>query len=62
MQKEIILPLPSPAKRYYRHGWQSWSLTAWQDVDQSLQTPKPALLRPMQHDAVYIHEKRAHGS
>lgn len=62
MQKEIIIPLPSPAKRYYRHGWQSWSLTVWQDVDQILQTPKPALLRPMQHDAVYIHEKRPHGS
>ena len=61
-QKEIILPLPSPAKRYYRHGWQSWSLTAWQDVDQTLQTPKPALLHSMQHDAVYIHEKQPHGS
>ncbi len=62
MQKEITIPLPSPAKRYYRHGWQSWSLTAWQDVDQSLPTPKPALLHPLQHDAVYIHEKRPHGS
>ena len=62
MQKEIILPIPSAAERYYRHGWQSWSLTAWQDVDQPLQTPKPALLRPMQHDVVYIKEKRPHGS
>ncbi len=62
MQKEIIIQLPSPAKRYYRHGWQSWSLTAWQDVEQPLQTPKPALLHCMQYDAVYIHEKRSHGS
>ena len=62
MQKEITITLPSPAERYYRHGWQSWSLTAWQDIDQVIQTPKPALLHPMQHDAVYIHEKRPHGS
>lgn len=62
MQKEIVVQLPSPAKRYYRHGWQSWSLTAWQDVNQSLQVPKPALLSSMQRDAVYIHEKRPHGS
>ena len=64
MQKKqkIILPIPSPAKCYYRHGWQSWSLAAWQDVNQIIQTPKPALLRPMQHDASYIYEKRPHGS
>ena len=62
MQKEINIPISSPAKRYYRHGWQSWSLTAWQAVAQTLQIPKPALLRPMQHDAVYIHEKHPHGS
>ena len=61
-QKEISISIPSPAKRYYRHGWQSWSLTTWQDVDQSLQTPKPNLLHPLQHDAVYIHEQRPHGS
>ena len=62
MQKEIIIQLPSLAKRYYRHGWQSWSLTAWQDINQTIQIPKPALLRPMQHDAAYIREKRPHGS
>jgi alpha-galactosidase len=62
MKKEIILPFPSPAKRYYRHGWQSWSLAAWQDIDEKIAIPKPALLRPMQYDSVYIHEQRPHGS
>ncbi len=60
--KEISIPLPSPAKRYYRHGWQSWSLATWQDVDQTLQIPKPVRLHSMQYDPVYIREKRPHGS
>ncbi len=62
MKKEITIPLPSPPKRYYRHGWQSWSLAAWQDVDQKIAIPKPALLHPLQYDPVYIHEQRPHGS
>ncbi len=62
MQKEITISLPSLPKRYYRHGWQSWSLAAWQDIDEKIAIPKPALLRPMQYDPVYIHEQRPHGS
>ena len=59
---EINIPLSSPAKRYYRHGWQSWSLAAWQDVNQKIAIPKPKILHPMQYDPVYIHEKRPHSS
>ena len=59
---EIRLPLPAHAVRYYRHGWQSWSLAAWQDANRRIPPPKPALLRPMQFDPRYIHETRPHGS
>ena len=59
---KIKIPLPSPAKHYYRHGWQSWSLTAWQDVNNYIRPPKPAILRPMQTDPKHILEKRPHGS
>ena len=62
MPKTKEIPLPSPALRYYRHGWQSWSLTAWQDVNQRIPTPKPKLLHPLQTDPRYIHEKHPHGS
>lgn len=56
------ISLPSPPKYYYRHGWQSWSLAAWQDTSYQIPLPKPARLRPMQYDPLYIHEKRPHGS
>ena len=59
-KKEI--PLPSPAKRYYGHGWQSWSLTAWQDVNRQLTAPKPKILHPMQVDPRYVKESRPHGA
>ncbi len=60
--KEISILLPSPAKKYYRHGWQSWSLATWQDAEQKIAIPKPSILHPMQYDPAYIHEKRPHGS
>ena len=27
----LSLNLPQPPKKFYRHGWQSWALTAWLD-------------------------------
>jgi alpha-galactosidase len=27
----LRLKLPQPARRFYRHGWQSWTLTTWLD-------------------------------
>ncbi|MBT7191305.1 MAG: alpha-galactosidase, partial [Anaerolineae bacterium] len=61
-EKEITISLPSPAKRFYRHGWQSWSLAAWQDIGEKIAIPKPTLLHPMQYDPAYIYEQRPHGS
>ena len=62
IRKKITVQLPSPAKRYYRHGWQSWSLTAWQNVNRRISAPKPKILHPLQTDLHYVHESRPHGS
>jgi len=58
---EIKLDLPSTPVRYYRHGWQSWSLAAWTDLS-PLPIQKPYILHPYQTDAVYALEKDPHGS
>ncbi len=57
----LTLNLPRPPRRFYRHGWQSWSLAAWTDLN-PLPIQKPALLHPMQVDPIYAREKRPHGS
>lgn len=59
--KEMKIELPSKPVRFYRHGWQSWSLSAWTDVS-PLPTQKPTIYHPLQLDAVYAHEKNPHGS
>ena len=61
-KKEITLPLPTPAIKYYRHGWQSWSLTAWQDAKRKIVSPKPKIFHPLQTNPRYINESRPHGS
>lgn len=60
--KEINLKLESSPIRYYRHGWQSWSLAAWTDLSQPLPIQKPYILHPYQTDAVYSLENDPHGS
>lgn len=57
----LRLNLPQPAKKFYRHGWQSWSLTAWTDLT-PLPVQRPTLLHPMQIDPVYAFESSPHGS
>lgn len=61
-QKDVNFIPSSRPIRYYRHGWQSWSLTTWQDVGHRIPTPKPTILHPLQTDPRYVHEKRPHGS
>ncbi|MEJ5225110.1 MAG: glycoside hydrolase family 36 protein, partial [Anaerolineales bacterium] len=50
------------AARYYWHGWQSWSLTAWVDSTRRLPPSKPALLHPMQTDPQHAHEETPGGA
>jgi alpha-galactosidase len=59
--KNISLELQGKPSRFYRHGWQSWSLAAWTDL-RPLPIQKPAILHPMQVDPAYAREKRPHSS
>jgi alpha-galactosidase len=51
----LSLSLPEAPRRFFRHGWQSWSLAAWTD-----RNPMPiqlsTLLHPMQSDPLYAYE------
>jgi alpha-galactosidase len=58
---QIDVVLPEAAIRYYRHGWQSWSLAAWTEPVR-LPIQKPYILHPYHADAVYALEKDPHGS
>lgn len=58
---EVKIELHSSPVKYYRHGWQSWSLTAWTDLS-PLPMQKPAIFHPLQADITYVHEKNPNGS
>ncbi|RPJ23383.1 MAG: alpha-galactosidase [Chloroflexi bacterium] len=57
----LTLSLHQPPKRFFRHGWQSWSLAAWTDLT-PLPIQQPRLLHPMQIDPVYANETCPNGS
>jgi alpha-galactosidase len=57
----LAVSLPRPPRRFYRHGWHSWSLAAWTDLS-PLPIQKPYILHPMQVDPVHAKEIRPHGS
>jgi alpha-galactosidase len=57
----VRIQLPSTPRCYYRHGWQSWSLAAWTDL-QPIPVQKPALLLPMQVDPLYAQHPSPNGS
>jgi len=59
--KEIQVELPSTPVRYYRHGWQSWSLAAWTDPS-PIPVPMPAIFHPLQVDAQHVYKKYLNGS
>ncbi|MDP1714006.1 MAG: alpha-galactosidase [Anaerolineales bacterium] len=59
--KEIEIELPSKPVKYYRHGWQSWSLAAWTDPS-PLPMQMPAIYHPLQVDAEYVREQNPNGS
>jgi alpha-galactosidase len=59
--KHIQVELPSQPIKYYRHGWQSWSLAAWTDA-KPLPIQKPAIFHPLQIDVEYAYESNPHGS
>jgi alpha-galactosidase len=57
----VLLTSDSAPRAYYRHGWQSWSLTDWSNL-QPLPVQKPAILHPMQVDPVYVQHPALNGS
>jgi alpha-galactosidase len=57
----LTIDLPRPPVRFFRHGWQSWSLSAWTNTNR-LPVQQPALLHPMQTDPRYVHQRLPHGS
>jgi len=59
--KELKIKLPSQPVKYYRHGWQSWSLAAWTDPIQ-LPVQKPAIYHPLQVDAEHVLDSSPSGA
>jgi len=59
--KELHIEITSTPVRYYRHGWQSWSLAAWTDL-RPLPVQMPAIFHPLQVDAQHVHKKYLNGS
>ena len=60
--RQVHLELPENPLRYYRHGWQSWSLTAWTDPEETVPIQKPYRLHPLQTDPVYSLHSAPNGS
>jgi alpha-galactosidase len=58
----LIITLLKAPKRFFRHGWQSWSLATWTDASTSFPVQKPQLLHAMQHDPVYAEYPYPNGS
>jgi alpha-galactosidase len=59
--KELHIELPSQPVKYYRHGWQSWSLAAWTDLS-PLPVQKPAIFHPLQVDAEHVLDPNPNGA
>ncbi len=59
--KNIDIELPFKSIKYYRHGWQSWSLAAWTDLS-PLPMQKPEIFHPLQVDAQHIRKTDPNGS
>ncbi len=57
----LTLSLPRPPQAFYRHGWQSWSLTTWTKPI-PLPDPRPTIFHPMHIDPAYAGEPLPHGS
>jgi alpha-galactosidase len=59
--KELHIELASQPVKYYRHGWQSWSLAAWTDLN-PLPVQKPAIFHPLQVDAEHALDPNPNGA
>ena len=48
--REVRVFPPFPAKGFFRHGWQSWSLAAWVDPARAPTPLLPEARRPQADD------------
>jgi alpha-galactosidase len=49
----LRLSLHRPPKKFYRHGWQSWTLTTWLDPDKPPLPVRAAEFRAKDEDSGY---------
>lgn len=59
---KLSISLPYKPHQFYRHGWQSWSLTTWVDITCKIPPLKPNVLHPMQTDPGYVFSENHNGS
>jgi alpha-galactosidase len=60
--RTLEIVLPERPRRYFRHGWQSWSLAAWTDAGARFPVQRPSLLHPLQVDPAWARHRTPHGS
>jgi len=58
----INLELPFESNKFFSHGWQSWSLTAWLENGQQPAPSYPTSLHAMQVDPLYADVQKPNGS
>jgi alpha-galactosidase len=54
---DLRLGLPQPPKRFYRHGWQSWTLTTWLDPSEPPLPIRSPEFRAKDEDPAYAFAK-----
>lgn len=59
--KDIQISLPSTPLKYYRHGWQSWSLAAWTDL-KPVPVQRPAIFHPLHINQDFAYDVNPNGS
>lgn len=60
--RQVRFDLPSSAREFHVHGWQSWSETRWRAVDEPVLPIRHAAHRAMHADPVHATDPRPGGS
>ncbi len=60
--KEVRVYPPFQAQAFFRHGWQSWSLTAWVDLGEAKRPLLPEARRPQADDPFLLESSAWWGS
>lgn len=58
----LSLDLSRPAKKFYRHGWQSWTLTTWLDPNEPPLPVRAAEFRAKDEDPAYAFHRNHIGA